>query len=302
MNPDRSEARLRAVFQARLDAAPPPGDAVWARTLTAINADRPRRVPRRSPARWWNALAAPARFATAAAIVIVGGTVAFGTVKAVHDRAAAPAASPATRITLDRWVASGSHVAHAAQLELAVLDVAAAAHGVAAVARRERGAVIEQSPAPRAASLRIVVRVPAARLAQTLAALSALGTTRSHSETSLDLSARLAENARALAAAQHAWARADIARLTAERAALQTRIDEVIVAVTLRSAATAQVRADVTRDELLQARARRTDISLAWKSPFETHRSLHARRRFHLVRRAARRTAAARARANRTAT
>lgn len=300
MNSDPTETRLRAAFQARLDAAPPPSDAVLARTLAAIDADRPAAGPRKVPARWWNALAAPARFATAATIVVVGGTIGFGTLKAIHDRAAVPAATPATRITFDRWATSGPHIAHTAALQLAVLDVATAARGVATIAQRERGAVIAQLPA--AAGMRIVVRVQATRLTPTLAALRALGTTRSSTASSLDLGARLAANARALAAAQRASARADIARLRVERTALQTRIDDAIVAVTLRSAPTAQSRAAAAGDELLQARARRTHISLAWETSFETHRSHHARRRFHLIRRAACGNAIAGARAGRTAT
>src|ERR1700726_4999751 len=102
MNPRKiPEERLRAAFEARLDAAPDPSDAMRARTLAAIGSQPAPRASRwQSATRRWSALAAPARFATAAAIVIVGGTIAFGTVKTARDHTSAE--SVPAPVSLDR--------------------------------------------------------------------------------------------------------------------------------------------------------------------------------------------------------
>jgi hypothetical protein len=290
---DPSDEQLRAGFAARLAAAPQPSSAMRARTLAAIAAGDAARVTPgwRSAARWWSALAAPARFATAAAIVVLGGSVAFGTFKVTHDRAALPDAAPATRITLDRESAAAPAIAHKATLELTVRDVGRAARSVGDIASRAGGAIVSQrddgsSHARVAPGSHIVLHVPVAQLDATLADLAALGSVRSRSIRATDITALLASNARALAQAQRAASVARIAQLQAARARLHASIAQATIAVILRSAESgaSAFTADPTQaGELPPVVMRPTSNSLTADDYSATHTSNDARHRLSAV-------------------
>lgn len=249
MNPrDTSDERLAAAFRARLDAAPDPPPGVLARTLAALPVDPAR------PPDWRAMFASPARFATAAAIVVLGGTIAFGTVKAVHNQSPDAQASPPARITLDR-PRPGPQVEHRVSLGLAVRDVDATAVRVAALVQTQGGRVVARrarGPATGAGrTIRFELRMRADRLPATLQALKRLGTLETQTAVTADLSGALATTLRRLRLAQAAAQtlraapasadaaglramQATIATLTARRNSLEERIATATIALAIR--------------------------------------------------------------------
>jgi len=204
---DPNDQRLRAAFSARLDAAPAPDAAIYARTARLIDdAPRAKRAPWKSAAAWWTALAAPARWALAAALVTVGGTAAFqgvhgGTTSGTnvfHDMVvkrdslpakstAASASSPAADMrTLPQRTQT-------ATIDLAVGNIPLTIMQARSIARRESATMYVRT------SL-LVLTMPRANLDAAMHSIEALGTVRSHSLRTTDLTASLNSSAARLSA------------------------------------------------------------------------------------------------------
>lgn len=260
MNPsEQSDEALRAAFAARLDAAPEPSTAMLARTLAAIAAQtRSPKPGRRWATGWWSALAAPARFSSAAAIVIIGGTVVVGSMKATHERSGAADLSAASRVTFERHSASPARLAYHGSLQLMVRDIPASTRRADALVRDERGTIIARTTLRarpnELPATRLVLQVSGDRLRTTLDAFAALGTVLSRTVGADDMAGALTATscdlraARALArslagtrppgsGARRRAIEATIARLSARQAELEIRTRTATLAVVLRQRA-----------------------------------------------------------------
>lgn len=288
---DLSDAKLAHAFRDRLDREFD-SPTLFTRTMAAIDAApivpaRPRSRWRAATG-WWSALAAPARFATAAAIVIVGGTVAFGTVKVTHDRVPLSDAVAGSRVTLDRRPVRAAQLARGASLRLVVPNVPAAVRDIAAIAARAGSNLdsrdVARSTATAGRAVRLVLRVPATAFDATLDALSTLGRVDSRGTTTSDLSGPLAAIDERLRLAQTP---PETTRLRTQRAALERRIATATVVIDVRAA---------NLRELSSTALRPTPISLARGSAFVACRSQLAWDRLHFVGRSASGTLAGAAR------
>jgi hypothetical protein len=282
-----------------LENAPEPADAVFSRTMAAVTAASPR-VHAATP--WWPALAGPARLAAAAAIVIVGGTIAFGTVKATRERVVATDGATAARVTLDRVPQHEQRLARSAAIQIVVRDVASAARRISELAQHEDAAVMSEQLIGAAhhppARARIVLRVRANRLDATMVVISELGRVDSRSIETSDLTRALDDNAAALrraASSARATPRgsamnaeqatadeADVTRLIADRSALERRIAMATLAIVLRAenpGRSALSATPGTIDEPLPGSLRRTCSLLARGSSFAPHDTELAGRR-----------------------
>jgi hypothetical protein len=286
------DADLRSRLRERLEVAPEPPAAMFERTLRRIGSrpGAPATPSWMSAAGWWQALAAPGRFALAAAIVVVGGTIAFDTVKLTreHERALSTAAAP-TIISMDRVAPRTAQLARTATIQLTVVDVPATVRRIAAAARGAGGVVT----APRAAdwaaqtanpTVRLTLRLPAARLDATLRAVATFGSVRSRSVRSIDLAATLRGTDLQLEALRRSSAhtapalRADvhrkIAQLSAHRNALAERVANATLAVTLFAGSPPPLAAAPVRRawaEPLNVTLRPTSTTLARGSCFEAY-------------------------------
>jgi hypothetical protein len=188
---DPSDAQLRETFAARLDGAPEPDAAMYERTMNRID-DLPHANARpvwKSAAAWWTALALPARWALAAAVVTVGGTAAFQGVRGgalpvtytprealIIKRDVVPARSrafpsPAAGMPQTQF----AQIARTARIGITVGSLPLAGEQIARLAREEKGALRASDAA------HIVLAVPARDFDGTMHALETLGTIRSRS-------------------------------------------------------------------------------------------------------------------------
>jgi hypothetical protein len=243
MNLHDPDDAVHAAFRARLERAPEPSAAMFARTMAAVDAPEVSQRSRGTAPRPWAALlATPARFATAAAIVVVSGTIAVSTLRTTHARTTGGVvATPAARITLDREGHPAPLLARSGTIVLVVNDIPSAIEAVDAAVHRANGTVVVGRDATSAAAVpttaltRMLVRVPTRHFAATLDAIAMLGSVRSRSVDRVDLTAAFAANGRAARAAQHGATTAERDRIAHERRLLEARLRQATIAVTLRN-------------------------------------------------------------------
>jgi hypothetical protein len=183
---DPSDPALHSAFSARLDDAPVPSDAMYARVMETIEP---------APS-MWTYVAPPLRWAAAAIIVIVGGTAIFQTIHAGSHDLPPYATTVVMRDSQPHVLHINLPVVRSANMRIFVNNMPVAFERLTTIAQREKASPTEKTVTSH--SIETTILVDPERLAATMHSVAALGTVHSSSTRSDNVGADIRKTTAAL--------------------------------------------------------------------------------------------------------